>query len=330
MLSTREIGELIAHPGKTTAQHSADLKSLSEKYPYTQIFSILLLKSLKLADDVHFEDELRRNSYRISDRRRLYDLIHEQNTLPVGEIEEEEHLEEKIPESKIEEPEALQEEAVPVIETTTEQPEADKDEIILPPVEQNEESSLISEMNTAVPTEESEMDPLEESILHNSYAANYKLEDLSEEEESALVERHHLPNDNYIPETNEEIARIEIDSKQSFTSWLHSDRNYIDEDDSDKKVITSIVNAFTEFNPLEDLFGEVKKPKADFYSPVKKAKESLNEASLPVSETLAKIYALQGNYPKAIEAYEQLSLKFPEKKIFFANLINDLKKQLNT
>jgi hypothetical protein len=45
---------------------------------------------------------------------------------------------------------------------------------------------------------------------------------------------------------------------------------------------------------------------------------------------LAKIFALQGNYPKAIYAYEQLMLSNPEKKIFFASQIKELKKKLNT
>jgi hypothetical protein len=49
---------------------------------------------------------------------------------------------------------------------------------------------------------------------------------------------------------------------------------------------------------------------------------------MPVSETLARIFTFQGNYPKAIYVYEKLLLTNPKKKTFFATQIQDLKKKL--
>ena len=46
-----------------------------------------------------------------------------------------------------------------------------------------------------------------------------------------------------------------------------------------------------------------------------------------VTETLAKIYALQKNYSKAITAYEKLILLYPEKKTFFASRIENLREE---
>lgn len=323
MISTTEIGTIIADPGSVSPELSNDLKGLSDKYPYSQVFSILLLRSLKTGNDVRFEEELLKNSFRITDRNRLYDLVHDQSSAEQKVIEQEaEDIIEisTVDETPFEKEPTVEEQIIP-------EPEVEiKENVLSEEIPQEEEA-----VDEIIPETNEKMDPLEESILHNSLALNYHLDELTEEEEQALEERTKIqeekeeePDEIFEPE---EEARI--DSEQTFTSWLHSDSNYEEKDNSDKKAINAVVDSFSDFNPMEDLFGEVEKPKAEFFSPAKKAKESLDEQTLPVSETLAKIYALQGNYPKAIEAYEQLSLKYPEKKIFFANLIKDLKKLIN-
>ena len=44
------------------------------------------------------------------------------------------------------------------------------------------------------------------------------------------------------------------------------------------------------------------------------------------SESLAKIYIKQGKYSKALEIIRNISLKFPEKSIYFADQIRFLRK----
>jgi tetratricopeptide (TPR) repeat protein len=65
--------------------------------------------------------------------------------------------------------------------------------------------------------------------------------------------------------------------------------------------------------------------KKNFYSAASAAKNSLKDNHEMNTETLAEIYVKQGNYPKAIEIYEQLMLSNPEKKLFFASRIKYIK-----
>ena len=55
------------------------------------------------------------------------------------------------------------------------------------------------------------------------------------------------------------------------------------------------------------------------------AKKSLDDSGGLVSDTLARIYINQGNLDKALEAYEQLILKYPEKSGYFAARIQKVK-----
>jgi pentatricopeptide repeat protein len=54
------------------------------------------------------------------------------------------------------------------------------------------------------------------------------------------------------------------------------------------------------------------------------ARKSIEHSDEIVTETLAKVYAKQGNIAKAKRIYGQLILKNPEKKTYFASLIKQL------
>ena len=74
---------------------------------------------------------------------------------------------------------------------------------------------------------------------------------------------------------------------------------------------------------------QIKPPKPENLSIENKARQSAQDLNDLVSETLAEIYTGQMLFDKAIDTYKKLSLKFPEKSAYFAELIDNLEKKLN-
>ncbi|WP_316746479.1 hypothetical protein [Pedobacter gandavensis] len=85
---------------------------------------------------------------------------------------------------------------------------------------------------------------------------------------------------------------------------------------------TAIIDSFLKNDP------QISPPKAELINTENKAKKSAEDHNDLVSETLAKIYIEQMLYDKAIETYEKLSLKFPEKSRYFADLIQSIEKKI--
>jgi hypothetical protein len=239
--------------------------------------------------------------------------------------------------SEIEPESKVLEETINVIEKVESEAEIkevvfEKKEVLLVP--RFEVAKLILEETK---TDEQELDKL---IQSSALAANFVLISLEEEkseeivkkeievEISAIEQNEPILEKEILKEiSNEENSAKEIEVKErSFNSWLHFGEAKMPE----IVQVTKEETPETIEEPKKTEYYNFDKPKKEFFSPSKKAKESVDENKMPVSETLAKIFALQGNYPKSIYVYEQLILIFPEKKSFFATQIKNLKKKLNS
>jgi tetratricopeptide (TPR) repeat protein len=116
--------------------------------------------------------------------------------------------------------------------------------------------------------------------------------------------------------------------KHSFEEWLQLARfkPIIREEikkeethpvDEERKKKLDLIDKFIENNP--------KIPTVSKDAPVPEIKPFSEETTYLMTETLARVYLEQKKYTKAIQAYEILILKYPEKSSFFADRILDIK-----
>ncbi|MFO8054765.1 MAG: hypothetical protein R6U19_06330 [Bacteroidales bacterium] len=86
-----------------------------------------------------------------------------------------------------------------------------------------------------------------------------------------------------------------------------------------KSDISTLINKFVHHPPKITLDKD-----KNYEQEEKLASNSIKDNPDFVSETLGRIYEQQGKITKAMEVYKKLSLKFPEKKRYFASLIENL------
>ena len=344
-------------PDKISAGDSVLLLELLKSFPYFQTAHLLYSKSLHNQNSIHYNNQLKITAAYATDRKVLHRLITKKvgisSTPDVRGIIEDKKIEEalvKLVENEVKEntiPVVIKQEE-PVIEVTNinviekvEVPQIEKTEekVIEKIVERIHDEN--NQASISEKTEDEKVKELEPEYISEAVNASVEIEMLN----TNIFEKDHTTEKGEdqdfvlnIPivteqKTEEKAAEIDLESL-SFTDWLKhlssvdaSSPTTVKENDVKKEEKNldpfELIDKFIRDEP------KISRPKTEFFSPVNKAKQSVADDITFVSETLAKIYVLQGNYAKAILAYENLRLKYPEKRLYFASQIKNLRKLIN-
>jgi tetratricopeptide (TPR) repeat protein len=121
---------------------------------------------------------------------------------------------------------------------------------------------------------------------------------------------------------------LELDLDENLTCTIdEADKDQsmaVHEEKNSKKLLQSdLIDKFIISNPRI----EQNREKATFTGE-EISKTHIEEEGGFITETLARIYITQGYYSKAIDIFEKLSLKFPEKSSYFASQIEKVKEYI--
>lgn len=325
-MKQNEFINLLSNPANAGSNDLASLQELKKQFPFFHSAHMLLTLVSRKYDSGLYQQTLKQTAISIPNRARLHSLLNEFVKAPTVEIKDQVKNEiiQPIDETKTEAKEKVSEiDHLKAIELSAEA----KEEALNKLVEKEIQKDIITAF-------------VEKEVLKTPDW--YKKQETTHDKEPITE----------LTETKKEEEAPQI-SSGSFSDWLQAlkkaDRveekpvtKGKNEDEKVEKKLKTEVKPIAEKDKIEkkakqqsiiDKIIEVNPstirldPNQRFFAADTKAKESLIENEELVTETLAKIYALQGNISKAVRAYEILSLKFPQKSAYFATLIQNLKKQ---
>lgn len=267
------------------------IKQLSSNYPYCASLQLLYTLKLHLDKDIDYEKQLKKTATISNDRNQLYLQLQDLNE--TGEVKNTECTDE--------------------LALTEKNPTPSKSEIV----------TTIKHGTTTVKENQKTEDELEKNYLAAAINSSILLEtdeNIEEIDKIKETEKNKTTDEDELTV----IKSFNTKSNHTFSEWLNFFSDSSGNNTTTQKAISKkadLIDTFIQEDPT------LKPKKTAFYSPVNMARLSVVEDSELVSETLALIYVEQGDYERAINAYKKLSLKYPEKKTYFAHQIEILNKK---
>jgi len=136
-----------------------------------------------------------------------------------------------------------------------------------------------------------------------------------------------------IAEVEQPPLQEEVPAEMSFSEWLEFTDSHGKLPESDAISTQTELPSLSKMALIDRFLStgeELPKKRAEFFSPQKAAARSSDHDFSMVSETLARIYAQQGNLELAAQAYKALCLKYPVKSVYFAARLKEIEDKQNT
>ena len=293
-MNRQQFSEFVKNPGKTNAQSLKMLEDLVRRYPYCQSGQMLYTYNLFREENLQYPLQLKKAAAYASDRKILRELIDSAKNKTVNAVP---------PDSK-----ATGSQITAATRTPVPAPDmAVAGTELLPVTDTKVEAypemfGAISEQELAtfqVLDEFPGKEPVSFVIPVKKPGA-----EVSSYQYPTPVTHDRLTTEELISIVKKRLAEINAQKEPAVLSV---------------KAKESIIDKFILDEP------RISKPKTAFFNPSDSSTQSNFDDEVIVSETLAKLYASQGNIPKAIHIYQKLSLLNQEKSRYFAAQIENLK-----
>ncbi|MCX7862251.1 MAG: hypothetical protein N2449_04590 [Bacteroidales bacterium] len=291
-MNVNEFFKYFSEPNLLNKETLRELEEVIERYPYFQAARLLYLKNLYLLNDDQYQQILEQYSLYFPHRKSIFQFIHATNIFEENDIDKQ-----ASPNS------------------------AESNQSYIEPTQ--EEKIIQLSLNTNNISENySTSNNQDEASNNNVHIADIILNKLRAQSEPKNNNNTSVPQENTLKETSP------ITQEKSFLEWLEENNYPPSSPNANEANIKDSINVIDTFlNNLNNI--EKIKPSDN------ETNEDLTNNYIPpenleiVSEQLAQIYYQQGHLEQALKMYEKLFLKYPEKSIYFANLIQEIKQKLD-
>ncbi|MCU4156356.1 hypothetical protein J1N10_10225 [Carboxylicivirga sp. A043] len=298
--------DIVAQPALLNEGSLPALNEIVEEFPWFQTGRMLLIKNLHTIEHLRFNAELKHSAAFIADRKRLFELIH--NNTSEATVENE---------------------SLETADTTpTEQ--------FVETKEENTKSSVGITTKVSSIADYFQADDVYETADGGQIDFSLTSDKNANDESSSMV----MPSADFLGYESADFVGYELkesidpkekkDESHSFSDWLTMLRHapVQAEEQPVKKKSQQIIDNFLQIDSPKIVPTRKMEEQKTAVPPA--FNDNSNDSSDDLmSETLADIYIKQKHYDKAIGIYEKLRLKYPEKNAYFARRISDLEKLTN-